>query len=53
VPVELGIADGMLIQIDGLLKQAERVVVRGNERLRTGQKVIIIKELSPEVAKSR
>ena len=39
VPVSLGVADGGLIQVDGPLKRGQYVVVRGNERLRTGQKV--------------
>ncbi len=42
VPVELGIsADGM-IQVTGQVKPGDRVVVRGNERLRPGQAVRVV-----------
>jgi multidrug efflux pump subunit AcrA (membrane-fusion protein) len=37
VPVETGAADGSLIHVIGDLKPGEKVVVRGNERLRPGQ----------------
>lgn len=39
VPVQLGVADGDLIQVTGALRAGESVVVRGNERLRNGQDV--------------
>jgi HlyD family secretion protein len=40
VAVELGVADGGMIQVQGLHKEKDQlVVVRGNERLRPGQKV--------------
>jgi len=48
VPVELGIADGTLIEIKGPLKAGDRVVVRGNERLRTGQRVTVEQEAALE-----
>ncbi|MEM1397020.1 MAG: efflux RND transporter periplasmic adaptor subunit [Pseudomonadota bacterium] len=39
IPVELGAGDGDLIEIMGDVAAGERVVVRGGERLRDGQKV--------------
>jgi RND family efflux transporter MFP subunit len=39
--VELGAADGNLIEVIGAIKQGDRVVIRGGERLRDGQKVVI------------
>lgn len=48
VPVELGVADGASIQVDGPVRQGEYVVVRGNERLRSGQKVSVAKVLPVE-----
>ena len=40
VEVDLGIAHEGMIQVHGAVKPGMRVVVRGNERLRPGQKVI-------------
>lgn len=41
VPVTLGVAAGERIQVKGALKPTELVVVRGNERLRPGQEVVM------------
>ncbi|HNS87838.1 MAG TPA: hypothetical protein PKH09_13125, partial [Parvularculaceae bacterium] len=41
IEVELGAADGDLIEVIGDIKPGERVVTRGGERLRDGQKVVI------------
>lgn len=41
VDVELGVADGDLVEIIGAVKAGDRLVVRGGERLRDGQKVAI------------
>jgi RND family efflux transporter MFP subunit len=41
VPVEIGVADGPLIQITAPVKAGQLVVVQGNERLRPGQDVAI------------
>lgn len=41
VPVELGVANGNRIQVRGPLKLGQQVVVRGNERLRPGQDVVV------------
>jgi RND family efflux transporter MFP subunit len=41
VGVQLGVAVGNRIQVDGPLKPGQRVVVRGNERLRPGQEVAV------------
>jgi RND family efflux transporter MFP subunit len=41
VPVELGVAEGNLIQVRGDLKPNQMVVTQGNERLRPGQDVEI------------
>jgi RND family efflux transporter MFP subunit len=44
VPVQLGISDGSYIQVSGQLEPGQRVVVRGNERLRPGAAVTVISE---------
>lgn len=41
IDVELGAADGDLIEVIGDVKVGDRVVIRGGERLRDGQKVAI------------
>ncbi len=41
VPVELGVAQGILIQVTGAIVAGQFVVVQGNERLRPGQTVSI------------
>jgi RND family efflux transporter MFP subunit len=48
VPVELGVADGGLIQIRGPVKPGDQAVVRGNERLRPSQSVTVIETLTAE-----
>ncbi|WP_339728983.1 efflux RND transporter periplasmic adaptor subunit [uncultured Gimesia sp.] len=48
VPVQVGVANGRLIQVKGNLKGGEHVVIRGNERLRPGQDVVITEILSPD-----
>ena len=48
VAVSLGVPSGSWIQVTGSLKPGEKVVVRGNERLRPGQDVSIASELAPE-----
>ena len=53
VPVNLGVADGGLIQVDGPLKQGQFVVVRGNERLRAGQKVTLVAVIPAEKDKTK
>lgn len=50
VPVTLGEASGRLIEVKGKLKSGDKVVVRGNERLRPGQDVVITKTLWPDAA---
>lgn len=44
VSVETGIAQGPLIEVRGDLAAGDRVIVRGNERLRPGQPVRVIGE---------
>jgi multidrug efflux pump subunit AcrA (membrane-fusion protein) len=39
VAVETGSEEGTLVEVHGLLSPGERVIVRGAERLETGQKV--------------
>lgn len=39
VPVESGTASGLWVAVEGAVEPGQRVVVRGNERLRPGQKV--------------
>ena len=41
VAVELGVSNGDLIEVSGGVDAGQSVVVRGNERLKTGQKVQI------------
>jgi HlyD family secretion protein len=41
VPVQVGVADGGMIQVTGPIKAGQLVVVQGNERLRPGQDVAI------------
>ncbi len=41
VDVELGAADGDLIEAIGEIKAGDRIVIRGGERLRDGQKVVV------------
>ncbi len=47
VDVEIGLADGGLIQVIGKLQEGDRVVVEGNERLRPGAVVRIVR-VEPE-----
>ena len=42
VPVQLGVADGQLIQVIGNLRPGQLVVTQGNERLRPNQTVEIV-----------
>ncbi len=41
VKVSTGIADGTLIEVVGPIQPGDQIVIRGNERLRPGQKVLI------------
>jgi RND family efflux transporter MFP subunit len=52
VPVELGVASGQLIQVKGALEPGNMVVVEGNERLRPGQDVTIVRTMPIEPTKS-
>jgi RND family efflux transporter MFP subunit len=49
VPVEIGVAEGDMIQVFGQLQAGQLVVVQGNERLRPGQEVAI-QRLIPALA---
>ena len=42
VPVTTMGTDGTLVQVKGELREGEKVIVRGNERLRPGQPVIVL-----------
>ena len=42
VVVTLGVSKGNSIQVSGVVKAGDRVVVRGNERLKTGQPVTVL-----------
>jgi multidrug efflux pump subunit AcrA (membrane-fusion protein) len=44
VPVQLGVADQGDIQVTGDLKAGQKVVVRGNERLRPGMQVMVVED---------
>jgi RND family efflux transporter MFP subunit len=49
VPVQLGKADGGMLQISGAIQPGQLVVVQGNERLRPGQEVQMKREPPPPV----
>lgn len=51
VPVQLGVADGALIQVTGNLTAKDKIVVIGNERVRPGQPIaaVMADEQSPAV----
>jgi len=42
IAVEVGAADGNMVEVIGMLKEGERVIIRGAERLETGQKVRLV-----------
>jgi len=48
LPVSLGAPSGAMIEIQGELKPGQLVVVQGNERLRPGQAVNILREVLPQ-----
>lgn len=52
IAVEVGAADGDLVEVTGMLKDGERVVTRGAERLESGQKVRLVTERSKQAARS-
>jgi RND family efflux transporter MFP subunit len=42
IAVEIGAKDGELVEVTGMLREGERVIVRGAERLESGQKVRLV-----------
>jgi RND family efflux transporter MFP subunit len=48
VPVTLGVAAGSLVEVTGPLQADQRVVVQGNERLRPGQEVRVLRTIEAE-----
>jgi RND family efflux transporter MFP subunit len=42
IAVEVGAADGNMVEVTGLLREGERVIIRGAERLESGQKVRLV-----------
>lgn len=50
VEVELGVAEGDLIEVVGEIRPSERVVIRGGERLRDGQPVTVSQGLVAEAS---
>ena len=42
IAVEVGAADGNMVEVIGMLKEGERVIIRGAERLESGQKVRLV-----------
>lgn len=48
IPVRLGTAEGALVEVIGDLSKGQKVVIRGNERLRPGQSIAVIKEVASE-----
>lgn len=50
VPVQLGVAVGNWLEVQADLKAGDRVVVLGNERLRPGAEVRVIREHPPSTA---
>jgi len=49
VSVKTGPAHGSLIEVEGNLKTGQKVVVRGNERLRPGQRVKVVSGIKGDV----
>ena len=46
----LGVASGRLIQVIGNIKKGELIIVRGNERVRPNQELVISEVLEPRAA---
>ena len=44
VPVRTGIGNGSRIEVQGDIVDGDRIVIRGGERLRSGQSVVIVQE---------
>ena len=44
-PVELGVSTADLIQARGAVRPGDRVVIRGNERLQSGQEVVLVNRM--------
>ncbi len=42
IAVEMGAADGDLVEVTGMLKEGERVIIRGAEQIESGQKVRLV-----------
>ena len=42
IAVQVGASDGNMVEVSGVLKEGERVVIRGAERLESGQKVRLV-----------
>lgn len=42
IPVILGASDGMMIEVQGDVQAGDRIVIRGGERLRPGQTVMVL-----------
>jgi RND family efflux transporter MFP subunit len=42
IAVEIGAKDGALVEVLGMLKEGERVIIRGAERIESGQKVRLV-----------
>ncbi len=42
IVVEVGAADGDMVEVTGMLKAGERVIIRGAERIESGQKVRLV-----------
>lgn len=53
VPVQLGVMDGKLIQVIGNVRPGDQVVIRGNERLKTGESVRVTEIRGPKAAVSK
>jgi multidrug efflux pump subunit AcrA (membrane-fusion protein) len=47
VPVRLGVMDEDLIEVSGQLKAGDQIVIRGNERLQSGQKIRVTEIRTP------
>jgi RND family efflux transporter MFP subunit len=44
LPVLTGASDGLMIEVQGVVRDGDRIVVRGAERLRTGQAVQVLED---------
>jgi RND family efflux transporter MFP subunit len=47
LPILTGASDGLMIEVQGAVRAGDRIVIRGGERLRTGQAVQVLDDQAP------